>query len=212
MPQKQQTLSVDFSNPTDMLRVVSQPPSLHSYTADWENLDLQVYEAAPPWETPIHVCEKHLLIVHSEPELTIERQIGDQRRLDSAQIGDINFIPAFVEHSCAWRDRGARILVLTIEPKLVSHIAYEYLNPDNIKFIPTFAQPDPLIYGVALSLNKALENGRSNTRLYSESLGQALAAHLVQNYTPNKPTFQSYQDGLPRHGDISLSVCSTTTY
>jgi AraC family transcriptional regulator len=49
--------------------------------------------------------------------------------------------------------------------------------------LPHFAKSDPLIYQLGRSLKIALETDPIGSRIYAESLSNALAAHLIYHYS-----------------------------
>ncbi len=200
MTPKAPVLEADFSNLGDVLQVLPIAPQKQSNSADWENITLQQYDNAPAWDTPVHTTQQHLLTITTEPNKTIERRMGEIRRADPAQVGDVIVMPASVEHWCAWSQSTTSFLVLTIDPAFLAHAAYEIAEPDRTELIPTFAKSDPFVYGTGLALQAALEkDGSAASRLYAESLSQSLAVHLLKNYATRPVTVREYEDGLSRY-------------
>lgn len=60
-------------------------------------------------------------------------------------------------------DSSIEFVLLGIEPKLIQHIAYESVPPEKIEILPTFPQPDPLIYQIAIALKTALLTNKFGT-------------------------------------------------
>lgn len=56
---------------------------------------------------------------------------------------------------------------------------------------------DPLIQQIGLALKHALENGLGS-RLYADSMANALAVHLLSRYSTRKQAIQYYEGGLSR--------------
>jgi AraC family transcriptional regulator len=74
--------------------------------------------------------------------------------------------------------------------------ALEFGDPDRIEFIRQNRVRDPQIEHLALALRTDLENGCPSGRLYGESLGVALATHLVCRYSTLTPTLPTPKGGM----------------
>jgi AraC family transcriptional regulator len=118
-----------------------------------------------------------------------------QRRLQTP--GDIDIVPAGA--SGIWRDeQTATILLLRLTPALLRSTARELeLNPDRTALAPRLQLRDPRIEHLAWALKAEREAGYAGGRLYAESLGTALAAHLLRAHAlPMTGTLRGDQ-GLP---------------
>jgi AraC family transcriptional regulator len=89
-------------------------------------------------------------------------------------------------------------VVLTLESEFLVHTSPELVNPDQIELLPTFAQPDPLIYGIGTTLKNNLTEGTCD-RVYAETLLTSLSAHLLRHYCAFEPKLKQYQGGLPKY-------------
>jgi AraC family transcriptional regulator len=89
-------------------------------------------------------------------------------------------------------------LVISLEPEFLLRTAPELVNPDQIELLPTFAQADPLIYGIGATLKNVLAKGTCE-RVYAESLLNTLSIHLLKNYCAFEPKLKQYQGGLPKY-------------
>ncbi|MCX7594131.1 MAG: AraC family transcriptional regulator [Fischerella sp.] len=58
---------------------------------------------------------------------------------------------------------------------------------------------DPVIQNVVNALNADLAAGCPAGRLYGESVGTALAVHLLKNFSVSQNKFLEYSDGLPKY-------------
>ena len=103
-----------------------------------------------------------------------------QRRLQTS--GDIDIVPAGA--SGVWTDKqSATILLLRLEPALLQAAARDLdVNPDRTALAPRMQLRDPRIEHLAWALKAEREAGYAGGRLYAESLGTALAAHLLRAY------------------------------
>jgi AraC family transcriptional regulator len=117
-----------------------------------------------------------------------------QQRLQAA--GDIDIVPAGA--TGVWRDeQSATILLLRLAPALLLSAARDLeLNPDHAVLTPRMQLRDPRLEHLAWALKAEREAGYAGGRLYAESLGTALAAHLLRAYA--EPASRPGADrGLP---------------
>jgi AraC family transcriptional regulator len=64
--------------------------------------------------------------------------------------------------------------------------------------LPCFQTPDPLIYQIGLALKAELEAEGAGSRLYAETMANALVVHLLKHYSVAKPTVRGYLGGLSK--------------
>ena len=141
-------------------------------------------------------AQQHVIIVHLQPEHNSIRRIGDRVEVENVDVGDVAIIPANVNH---WQRIEAKVsegIALTLEPQVISRLARETIDPDKLELLPTFAQPDPLIQGLAHNI-KACLNADYCDLLFVESMYQVLAMHLVKNYATRRFSLEDIGNGLP---------------
>lgn len=155
-----------------------------------------IHEGHSAGEYKEHSCQQHSIVVNLKPEQTSLRRLEDNIEVENPKVGDMTIIPAEVNHWLRINSEVCEAIVLTIEPQLVSQIAYETINPDRVKLLPTFAKPDPLIYGIALNLKANLDSSGYD-KLYTESLFNTLSVHLLHNYSTTKPIIKEVNGLTP---------------
>jgi len=103
-----------------------------------------------------------------------------QRRLQTQ--GDVDIVP--VGCSAAWEDDGpTTILSIDLNPAIVRSTAESMgLNADAVSIPPCLQVRDPKLQHIGWALRAELEAGEPNDRLYAESLGTALVAHVLRRY------------------------------
>jgi AraC family transcriptional regulator len=96
--------------------------------------------------------------------------------------GDIDLLPAGTY--AAWEDDGeTTMLGVSLQPTLIANAAQAMgVNPDRISIEPHMQLRDPRIEHIGWALKAELEATDSLGRVYAESLGTALASHLLQRY------------------------------
>jgi len=103
-----------------------------------------------------------------------------QRRLQTP--GDVDIVP--VGCSAAWEDDGpTTILSINLNPAIVRSTAESMgLNADAVSIPPRLQVRDLKLQHIGWALRAELEAGEPNDRLYAESLGTALVAHVLRRY------------------------------
>lgn len=111
--------------------------------------------------------------------------------------GDIEIVPAGFWR--AWETEGATIkLTIDVSPAFVETTAEEMrLNLDLVSIAPQLHVNDAQIEHIAWALKAELETDEPLGRLYADSLGLALAAHLLRSYAAVVPT-RAFRN-LPKH-------------
>ena len=153
-----------------------------------------IHNIHPACEYEEHTVRQHAIAVHLMPEPNSKRRLGNTEKVENTNIGDVAIVPSGVNH---WQriEKPSEGILLTVEPQQLSNFAYEIVRPDSIELLPTFAQPDPLIHGIALNLKQVLDSEYKDF-LYVESLFNALIYHLLRNYSTSTIRVKQYSDGL----------------
>ncbi len=97
--------------------------------------------------------------------------------------GNIDVIP--MGCGVRWVDDGpTRVLSLLLQPQLVSTAARDIgLNEDLVSIAPQMQLDDPSLRHICWAIVAELEDGAPSGRVYGDSLGLALASHLLQRFT-----------------------------
>jgi AraC family transcriptional regulator len=96
--------------------------------------------------------------------------------------GDIDILSPGL--SAAWQDTGpTTMLIVKFEMPLIRTAAQGLgVDPDRVSIIPQMHVRDQKIEHIGWALKAELESAEPLGRLYGESLGLALAAHLLRRY------------------------------
>lgn len=198
---KNKSLIIDFSQEKEegYRQVYSRSPLLINPENSWDGFYL-AYDYHPPHETPEIFAPQIGVTIFTEvpKDIRYEQTMGG--RFEGKQVvpGDIIITPANIGTRAQW-DKGCSVIILGFEPIIFNRTIYESLDPEKSELIPQFTICDPLIYQIGLTLKLNLENHGAGSRLYAETMANALAVHLLQHYSTRKPREGNYQDGLPRH-------------
>jgi AraC family transcriptional regulator len=175
----------------------------------WNTYNLEIpgvkicHVAQPGCESPTFIAQQHVLFLHLRPELGSERRIDDRLEVENVQVGDVAIVPACASHWNGIEQDIAEAIIITLEPQFLGQVSTELDKCDRIELLPTFAKPDPLIYGIGLTLKNTLADGICDAlkeplrdRIYFESLLNSLSIHLLRNYVTQTPVFPNYSGGL----------------
>jgi AraC family transcriptional regulator len=128
--------------------------------------------------------------------------------------GDVDILPA--GFSDVWDEADANTsLVLQLSPSLLRRAAEDMgLDPDQAGLEPRHHFRDPQIEHIAWALDAERRVGHPGGLLYTESLGMALAAHLLGRYPAplrpqrglSKPQLRRVTSYIEEHLDEDLSL------
>lgn len=198
---KAKSLNIDFSKQKEegYRRVYGKSPILTNPGNSWDGVYL-AYDYQPPYETPEVFAPQIGVAIFTEVSENTSYEQTINGRFYSKQIcpGDVVITPANIGTRARW-NKSLNVIFLGFEPIIFNRTIYESLDIDKIELVPQFAISDPLIYQIGLTLKSTLENHGAGSRLYAETMANALAVHLLQHYSTRKPKEKNYQDGLPRH-------------
>jgi len=101
---------------------------------------------------------------------------------------NMQIFPARVPYAVRWAGR-AEALLLEVAPEFVAAVAGRHAPPDRLELRPFVMADDRFITQTMLTLADDMRAGSPAGGLYGESLGIAVAAHLVRRYTDVKRDF-----------------------
>ncbi|MBV6626077.1 MAG: helix-turn-helix transcriptional regulator [Rivularia sp. (in: Bacteria)] len=173
----------------------------HSPLISTQNLKLEQvkfdYYNFGDCETPKPLNAHHIVSVAFETIQT-ERILDGVLQTEEQVFGSVSIAPTNVEHWCVWK-KTTEFAVISIHPNFLANTAYEFVNPDKVELIPTFAQPDYFVSGIASAIKHELVTDVSSCKLQLESLFNQLAVYLLGKYATSKPQIKEYSGLAPFH-------------
>jgi AraC family transcriptional regulator len=182
------------------LQLYPRPPILTSLDVNWHGVSFG-YMCQPAYEVPeVSTPRWHSIAIftHGNRIIHADRKLDGRFHRDAVVGGDIVINPVNVGQSAAW-DAEGDFIILGIETDVFARAINESAEAKDVELLPHFATPDPLIYQIGLALKSVLENNPTNSRLYAETMINALSVHLMQHYCERKPILQQYKDGLSKY-------------
>jgi AraC family transcriptional regulator len=197
-----QPLVIDY---VDWPNLMPNPPLITSFQAGWSSIQLVHYR-----QPSINLLEvsnpRHMVIIplgHQTFDLELMSEGRVQavfyREQDYAN-GCIEVIPAdlpFSVHSIS-TTQTIEWIQCYLEPKFMTQIAYESVNPDHVELLLTPKKVDLLIHQIGLALKSSLEQDGGGSCFYADSMATALSAHLLRYYSTRNHRFREYEDGLSK--------------
>lgn len=173
-----------------LLSVLPELPIASSKNTGWDKIQLAHYRQ-PAHILPEISSPHHTICINIGDCVLLEHVVDGHIKTIHSETGDIGLYPANFKQSVQW-DRETEFLQLYLEPTLPIAASYEYFGCDRVELIPQLTFDDPLIYHIGLALKTALETDGVQSRLYAESMANALAVHLVSRYSTQERAIQHF--------------------
>ncbi|AKG22009.1 helix-turn-helix domain-containing protein [Calothrix sp. 336/3] len=183
----------------DFLQIYPRPPLLTSLQTNWQGFGL-VYMCQPAFALPeVASSQWHSITIftHGDRPIYADRRLDGRRQYEPVFGGNIVITPANVGHGAVWDAEGDFINLAIEFPAFLKTID-ESMEAETWELLPQFAISDPLVYQIGLALKKVLENAARGSRLYADTMLNALSMHLLHNYCKRQPQIPEYCGGLPQ--------------
>jgi AraC family transcriptional regulator len=151
----------------------------------WHGFNATVYSATPGFDETL--CANHSVSMHvGAPVIVTSRCDGEI--LHRLQVpGDIKIVPA--GFSRIWEiESPARKVTINVSRALIQTAADAMgIDGERVSIAPQLHLRDPQIEHILWALKNELETDEPMGRVYAESLGLALASHLIRKYARVAP-------------------------
>ncbi|KAB8314715.1 helix-turn-helix transcriptional regulator [Tolypothrix campylonemoides VB511288] len=171
-----------------MQSVSTQPSSLH-LKAEWDGITVE-YGCLNAIGQFDFAMPKHAISVAFAPHDRVTWSVdGGTTQTTALPAGSV-FIYSnrnFVWHQ---RERESEYINMMLDPQVLNQVASENGLPTPVKIEHRVIFPDPTILHIAQLFKSEVNTGGLAGKLYTESLRNLLAVHLLRNYTGavEKPT------------------------
>jgi AraC family transcriptional regulator len=182
---------------TGRIRSANQNPLLlTSFGSPWPDLSLIHYASGPAENVNVATLGHTIVVQLTAPSAAREVATGDERlRSIQVQAGHVTVLPAMSPHSVRTADTG-EFVALKLRPEFVLCAASELLDGRPLELVLRRGCDDLFLRAGALALKAEVESAYAGGRLYGESVGTALAVHLVRHYSARPPAARSTGGGL----------------
>jgi AraC family transcriptional regulator len=144
---------------------------------------------------PEHQHDEHLALVALGANRRDELKAAGGFKAGCCGSGGALVVPAGQPHSAS-SDGASEYVSLYLDPALVLRAASDAGVRGRVEVVARSYESDPTVHGVALSLLSELEQGGLCGPLYTESLANVLAVHLLRNYAEVKSGGPRFAGGL----------------
>lgn len=178
---------------------MSSPSALiiSSDAALWDNISLVHYRQAAG-SLPEHCLLNHEICINFGKSVVLEQVIDGRSEIIHSVPTQVGIHPANISQSFVW-DSEAEFLILHLKPSLLTNLSEEAWGKDNIELVPrSRGFFDPLIVHMGFALKTVLETDALGSRLYADSMANALGIHLLSRYSTQKPTVKLHKGGLSK--------------
>jgi len=171
-----------------MQSVSTQPSSLH-LKAEWDGITVE-YGCLNAIGEFDFAMPKHAISVAFAPHDRVTWSVdGGTTQTTALPAGSVFIYSSrdFVWHQ---RERESEYINMMLDPQVLNQVASENGLSTPVKIEHRVIFPDPTILHVAQLLKSEVNSGGLAGKLYTESLRNLLAVHLLRNYTGavEKPT------------------------
>jgi AraC family transcriptional regulator len=173
-------------------------PVLSSKPKGWNGIAVE-YHHHPANELVSPPLAHHLITLNCGLPYRLVQRLNGQVYEGEIAKGDIILTPDNRPTEYFW-DRAVDVLHLCLEPAFIAKVAVEAIEIDSarIEVLNRFAVADLQIQQLGHLLLTELEAERLGNRLYAESLVNALAVHLIREYSTIQKTVRQYSGGLSK--------------
>lgn len=148
----------------------------------WKSLYASVQHEAP-YEASFNAVEDHLMILHLNGPVAVERRLGPKVERRVVPPGGLFILPGGM-------DFGVRLegeldtLHIYLRNAIVREVAGELgIGNDDLALRPSLGEPDPLAESLALAVREAMSDATPGTSVYVDYLSRVLAARLLRRYS-----------------------------
>ena len=173
-------------------------PILSSKSKGWNGIVTE-YRHHSPDEIASPPMAQHLITLNCGMSYQLVQKLDGQTYEGQVIKGDIILTPAHRSSEWSW-DSEVDVLHVCLEPALVTKVAVEAIEVDavRIEVVNRFAAADLQIQHIGQLLLSELQNDKFANRLYAESLVNALAVHVLREYSNIEKTVRQYSGGLSK--------------
>jgi AraC family transcriptional regulator len=137
---------------------------------------------SPPGWTEAPAAPHAVVCIHIGPSVRMFCRRGAETFRGTEGHGDINLVPAGLPS--AWKaDKTSTGVVMILPPALLVWVAVESgLDPAHVEIVNRFQLRDPHLEHLGWALKAEMEAGYPSGGLFLDSLGTALATHLLRRH------------------------------
>lgn len=174
-------------------------PIVSSQPLGWEPLLMEEFQQPPGGVAIPGFWEGHSIALCLAPRpYRIHQVVGNRRYTGLYSKGDVSITPAGIP-ATYWAEGEDHYVHIQLPAEFLQTVAQDVIgrDPQQIELVTEFRVRDPQLEQMLLLLRAELHRGDAQIgRLYVESLANALAVHLLRDYSTMRPRVSLYDGGL----------------
>ena len=179
----------------DIFQIAHALPYRTSCRLNWSGVEVHRYRVQPH-EAPEHSYPQlAVFLPHTVKPVKVEMRLAGSKLTAEMREGVVTIAPPGVPRTAKVEGSG-EVTAIFLDPLIVAQVAKAQIEIGSLEIVPQFGIRDPLIYQIGSALDAELLSDLPSAPIYAESLGAALAAHIVAKYTIRNP-------GLAREARLS---------
>jgi AraC family transcriptional regulator len=181
----------------ELFEVLPEAPIASSKPQSWNHIVAEYYHHRPnSLASPL--LQNHLITLNCGRSYSLVQRLDGRVHEGRVVKGNIIFTPAGQSTEWTWQNE-VDVLHLSLEPGFLATIAAEVLEMDldRVDLIYGFSISDPMIEQVGQALLSELLSESPSGRLYTESLTNVLAVHLLKQHSSANRSPKQPCSGLP---------------
>lgn len=185
---------LNFNGPAEILGGIQ--PLLSSAKSKWDGVVFEIYQIQKFGPTPRHCYnERHIITI----QRTGVVQSHENQLSRYWYPGSVSICPVQAPQT-SYTFLNARLTIAMLDPAFVRRAVYDVIDADSVEILSRGVpirdkQLDYLLGAAEIEIASGLPSGR----LFLESLGTALAAHLLTHHGTKRVTPRPYGNTMPQH-------------
>jgi AraC family transcriptional regulator len=166
-----------------MLSRAGVTEQISSHTQGWRSLHAST-QREQPYEHDCPSVPDHLLVLHMDGPVPVERQLPQGRGTSLIPQGGTHIIPGGTQFSVRLR-APLQSLHLYLSDEVLRGVAGEcgVRDPAGLEIIPRFGDTDPALTRLLLAVSDVLADEHPANSCYVDHLAAAIAARLVRHHS-----------------------------
>jgi AraC family transcriptional regulator len=162
-------------------QIFPQLPILGSDREIWTGISLE-YHRQPPFETAEYAIGSYSIAINLGQSFQMERKIDGKWETKQVFPGALGLCPFNLSHQLRWHGE-MNFLSLNLDREFLVRSALELFNTEQVELLCPMGFQDPLIQQIGLALKAEAQSDGGGSRLYAETMANALAVHLLRHYS-----------------------------
>jgi AraC family transcriptional regulator len=181
------------------LQVSPDANIIWSSAANWHGLTAEHYRVFKTFETPEFDSSDHHIVLRLSPPALVEVKVDGKENRQVHGPGDLSLFPAGVPRRVRTK-QAHEVLVISVSQSLIQAASESNRARVDLVHHPRFRNGQ--IEHLGRALKTEAESNYMSGALYGESLGLALAAHLVKNFADDRHVLRQHKGGIARLGRV----------